>query len=142
MDPHDAISRAIARARAQALPAMASNFTHPAWAMSAAEFRAFWGHLRLAGATTVGASGWPHTAPVEVVLSGDRFIVPAFANSVRRRDATSNPRISLIAWDDAWHAAIIYGRVIETTPSTLVVEPTRIYAIRAPRGHPQSRIGP
>jgi hypothetical protein len=119
---------------------MASNFTHPAWAMSAAEFRSFWGDVRLAGATTVGPSTWPHTAPVEVALSGDHFIVPASSDSVRRSDITANPRISLVAWDDAWHAAIVYGRVVDTTPSTLAVEPTRIYAIRAPAGHPQSRL--
>ena len=114
---------------------MAANFVHPQWAMSAEEFVAFWGGTRLASLATVGESGWPHAAPVEVTLERDRFMVPAFADSVRRRDLAVNPRLVLTAWDDAWHAAIVYGRVEAADAGPIIVRPSRIYAIRAPRGH-------
>ena len=117
---------------------MATNFVHPRWAMSAEEFVDFWGRTRLASVATVGESGWPHAAPLEVALDGDRFLVPAFAGSVRRRDLAVNGRVVLTAWDDAWHAAIVYGRAegaVAERSDPVVVRPTRIYAMRAPRGH-------
>jgi hypothetical protein len=135
----DAIAAAMARAVADAGPAMAANFTHPAWAMSPEEFRTFWGETRLAAVGTVGRSGWPHAAPVEVSLAGDRFRVPTFADAVRLGDLDRDSRLVLTAWDDAYHAAIVYGRA--TLPAerrgmvSVELEPARIYAIRAPRGH-------
>jgi len=116
---------------------MAENFTHPSWVMTPDDFVAFWNGTRLASVATTGESGWPHAAPVEVTLAGGRFLVPAFANSVRMADLRRNPRLVLTTWDDAWHAAIVYGRVDAPAESSgsVAVRPTRIYAIRAPRGH-------
>jgi hypothetical protein len=119
---------------------MAENFTHPAWVMSAHEFRAFWGGTRMAAVGTVGATATPHAAPVEVTLEGDVLIIPTFASAVRLADLRANPKIVLTVWDDAYHAAIVYGTAsFPTDASTgmvrVVVRPTRIYAIRAPTGH-------
>jgi hypothetical protein len=138
--PTDPIAVAIARATANARPAMAENFTHPAWVMSADEFRAFWGGRRLAAIGTVGPTSNPHGAPVEVTLEGDVLVVPTFGSAVRLGDLRANPRIVLTAWDDAYHAAIVYGRAsFPTGASTgtvrVEVRPTRIYAIRAPETH-------
>lgn len=72
---------------------MATNFVHPDWTMYADEFREFWGSSRMASMSTVGESRWPHAAPVEVTLDGDRFNAPAFDASVRAADAHANPRI-------------------------------------------------
>ncbi len=74
---------------------MAANFTHPAWTMSRDEFVAFWGDTRMASVATVGESAWPHAAPVEVTLTSERFMVPAFENSVRMADLAKNPRLVL-----------------------------------------------
>jgi hypothetical protein len=133
----DQVSAAIARATEKAGPAMAANFTHPAWTMSVEEFVAFWGGTRLASVGTVGESGWPHAAPVEVTLEGDRFLVPAFADSVRLADLRRSPQLVITTWDDAWHAAIVYGLAEfgGEGPGSVPVRPTRIYAIRAPRSH-------
>ncbi|OAI41569.1 hypothetical protein AYO38_00620 [bacterium SCGC AG-212-C10] len=139
----DVIALALQRADATARPAMAANFTHPLWVMSPAEFRAFWGGTRLASVGTAGATGAPHAAPVEVTLRGDTFVVPSFASTVRLEDLRANPRIVLTAWDDAYHAAIVYGQATFADASTgmvsVEVRPTRIYAIRAPNGHPHAR---
>ncbi|MEX0783058.1 MAG: pyridoxamine 5'-phosphate oxidase family protein [Dehalococcoidia bacterium] len=141
MSSPDAIARAIERAIEKAGPTMAANFTHPAWVMSAEEFVAFWGGTRLASVATVGKSGWPHAAPVEVTLAGDRFLVPAFPNSVRMADLRRSPRLVVTTWDDAWHAAIVYGlaELVGASGGSITVRPTRIYAIRAPQGHHASR---
>ena len=139
----DRIERAIRRAAEKARPIMAENFIHPDWAMSADEFRLFWGTTRLAGVTTVGTSGWPHVAPIEVTLSGDTFIAPTFPGSVRANDLEHNPRVAIVSWDDAWHAAIIYGRVRAGSEGGRdAIEPSRIYAIRAPAWHRHTRIQP
>jgi hypothetical protein len=118
---------------------MAANFTHPAWQMSPEEFVRFWGGTRLASVGTVGDSGWPHAAPVEVTLDGGEFVVPTFADSVRMADLRLRPRLVLTTWDDAYHAAIVYGRapIPESSAGNVAVRlaPTRIYAIRAPEGH-------
>ena len=140
----DAIAAALQRANVNARPAMAAHFTHPAWVMPAAEFRAFWGGTRLASVGTTGASGSPHAAPVDVSLRGDIFIVPTFASAVRLADLHANPRLVLTAWDDAYHASIVYGHATfpESASDEMVnvqVRPTRIYAIRAPEGHPAWR---
>jgi len=139
--PEDAVERAIRRALNIARPAMATNFVHPDWRMYADEFRAFWGDTRLAAMSTVGES-WPHAAPVEVTLARDRFIAPAFEDSVRAADARTNPRVALVSWDDAWHAAIVYGMAEDVFGGQVVVRPMRIYAMRAPKGHPHSRLYP
>lgn len=136
----DAIERAIRRALSMARPAMATNFVHPDWTMYADEFRAFWGGTRLAGMSTVGKSQWPHVAPVEVTLDGDRFVAPAFEDSVRAADIQINARLAIVTWDDAWHAAIVYGLAEDVLGSRVTVRPTRIYAMRAPKGHLHSRL--
>ena len=136
----DAIERAIRKALTMARPAMATNFVHPDWAMYAVEFRAFWGGTRLAGMSTVGKSQWPHVAPVEVTLDGDRFVAPAFDDSVRAADVRFNARLAIVTWDDAWHAAIVYGIAEHVSAGRATIRPTRIYAMRAPKGHPQSRL--
>lgn len=137
MSARDAIREAMERAGAKAGPAMAANFTHPAWTMSVGEFVTFWGRTRLASVGTVGESGWPHAAPVVVTLEGDRFHVPAFPDSVRMADLRRSPRLVITTWNDPWHAAIVYGLAnVGDEPAGMVpVRPTRIYAIRAPRGH-------
>ncbi len=123
---------------------MAANFTHPEWAMTATEFRAFWRAPRLCAVGTVGPSGRPHAAPVEVSLLGDRFGIPTFAEAVRLRDLRANPWLSLTTWDDAYHAAIVYGRAEFSEASgggmvSVEVRPSRIYAIRAPAWHSAGR---
>jgi hypothetical protein len=139
VDVDVAIRRAMARANERAGPAMAANFTHPAWQMSLEEFVTFWGGTRLVSVATVGESGWPHAAPVEVSLVRGEFVVPTFADSVRMADLRRNARLVLAAWDDAYRAAIVYGRA--SVPEggagnvSVRVAPTRIYAIRAPEGH-------
>lgn len=137
MPQESLIASAIVRAVRNAGPAMAANFTHPDWVMSPEEFVAFWAGTRLASVATVGASGWPHAAPVEVALAGEVFLVPAFPDSVRLKDLRRSPRLVLTAWDDAWHAAIVYGlaELGDGSQGSVAVRPTRIYAIRAPRGH-------
>lgn len=118
---------------------MAANFIHPDWVMSAEEFRAFWGPTRLAAVGTSSPDGHPHSAPVEVDLTGDRFVIPTFANTLRLVDLRANSRVVLTAWDGPYHAAIVYGLVeLHEASAGLVpvsVRPTRIYAIRAPAGH-------
>jgi hypothetical protein len=91
----------------------------------------------------VGPNRWPHAAPLEVSLEGNEFAIPSFSASVRVADLRGNPRIVLNTWDDAYHAAIVYGTArLSDTGGTMVrvtVAPTRIYAIRAPQGHPAHR---
>jgi hypothetical protein len=135
MNRTEAIVDAIARAVDRAGGTIADNFIHPAWTMDADEFIAWWGGTRLASIATVGRSGWPHASPLEVTLTGDRFIIPSFPHAVRIRDLSVNPRLVLTAWDDPWHAAIVYGRIDDVGASPLSARPTRIYAMRAPKGH-------
>ncbi len=139
----DRIQAAMSRALANQRPVMAANFTHPAWAMSVAEFRAFWSRPRMTSVGTVGANGWPHAAPLEVSLQGDLFEIPSFSASVRVEDLRASPRVVLATWDDAYHAAIVYGTVrLEEMDGSMIrvtVTPTRIYAIRAPAGHQAHR---
>lgn len=128
------IVAAMLRAVVSARPVMAANFVHADWRMAPAEFMAFWGASRLVAVATVGDSGWPHAAPVEASIAADgHFVVPAFRGSVRARDLAANPRLVLTTWEDAWHAAIVYGRV-EGEDITRM-RPARIYAMRAPPGH-------
>jgi hypothetical protein len=59
------------------------------------------------------------------------------ATIVRTRAAPSR------RWDDAYHAAIVYGAAALGAEAggmvTVRVAPRRIYAIRAPAGHPAGR---
>ena len=133
------IEQAMARAVAAQRPAMAANFTHPAWRMTADEFLAFWGGTRMASVATAGERS-PHAAPLEVSLVDGEFVAPSFADSVRVRDIGRNPNVVITAWDDA---AIVYGRARAPDGGPgmvrVTVHPTRIYAIRAPAGHPAHR---
>ncbi|MFN0093585.1 MAG: pyridoxamine 5'-phosphate oxidase family protein [Dehalococcoidia bacterium] len=142
-DPGDLVDAAIRRAGEVAGPAMAANFTHPDWRMTATEFRTFWGVTRLVAVGTSSPEGRPHAAPVEVTLRGDRFLIPTFADAVRLKDLERNPWLSLTTWDDAYHAAIVYGRAIvpvgRSGMMSVTLEPTRIYAIRPPSWHHASR---
>jgi hypothetical protein len=135
----DRIEIAMGRALEKQRPSMAANFTHPAWTMSAAEFRSFWSRPRITSVSTVAASGWPHSSPLEVSLTGDEFEIPSFSSSIRVDDLRRNARIVLTTWDDAYHAAIVYGMARLDEPAGSMVRvrvsPTRIYAIRAPAGH-------
>ncbi len=135
----DPIAAAMRHATETQRPTMSANFTHPAWAMSPEAFRAFWHRPRMTAIATVGTNDWPHAAPLEVSLEGDAFIVPSFATSVRVADLRANNRVVLNTWDDAYHAAIVYGTAsFHETGEGMVrvaVTPTRIYAIRAPQGH-------
>jgi hypothetical protein len=138
-----AVETAIERANTAAGPVMAANFTHPAWRMDAAMFERWWGGTRLASVATAGSTASPHAAPVEVTLRDGVFVVPTFVDSVRMADMRRNPNIVLTAWDDPWHAAIVYGRAAVPEGANgnvpVAVRPTRIYAIRAPAGHAGAR---
>jgi len=118
---------------------MAANFTHPAWTMSEDEFRAFWRSPRLVSVATVNAGGQPHASPIEVSLDGEEFVLPSFRAALRIADLRDNRRVVLTTWDDAWHAAIVYGTATvfdnEGDVVRVSVTPQRIYAIRAPKGH-------
>ena len=118
---------------------MAANFTHPSWAMTEDDFRAFWRRPRLTSIGTVGVSGQPHASPIEVSLDGEEFVLPSFRSALRIADLRENRRVVLTTWDDAWHAAIVYGTATvydnEGDIVRVSVTPTRIYAIRAPEGH-------
>lgn len=136
----EALQRLIERSAATAGPAVRKNFADPAWTMSARELINFWGTARMASIATVSASGAVHAAPLEIRLSHGIFHVPHFADAVRLRDLRANARCAITAWQDAYHAVIVYGRA--SLPESdaagmvdVVVRPTRVYAIRPPSWH-------
>jgi hypothetical protein len=140
-DDLDRLQRIIDRSAATAGPALRRNFGDAGWRMTAEESVAFWGGTRMAAVSTVSASGRVHAAPLEVSLIGSQFHVPTFGDSVRLADHRANARCAITAWDDAYRAVIVYGRV-DSLPAgqppamvNVVVRPTRIYGIRPPPGH-------
>jgi len=135
----------IDRSIATAGPAIRQNFTGPEWSMSAEELVKFWGAGRVASVSTVSAAGAVHVAPLEITLVDGKFHAPTFANSRRLKDHRENPRCGIAAWEgEAYWAVIAYGTAREAdrhpAAAAAMVEveitPTRIYAIRPPKGHP------
>ncbi|MBF6599037.1 MAG: pyridoxamine 5'-phosphate oxidase family protein [Dehalococcoidia bacterium] len=124
--------------------AIRRNFVAPGWTMNAREFVEFWGTERLAVISTASARGLPHAVPVDVRLRDGKFYVATFPNSRRLRDHRERAACVITAFDDTYHAAIVYGqaRVVGDDASelsegrmvTVEIEPTRIYAIRHPSG--------
>ncbi|MEX2245832.1 MAG: pyridoxamine 5'-phosphate oxidase family protein [Dehalococcoidia bacterium] len=134
------LQRIIDRSAETAGPALARNFIGGGWKMSASEFVAFWGELRMAAISTTSRNHRVHSAPLDVRLVDGVFHAPAFPDAQRLRDHRANPRCSIVSWEDAYHAVIVYGdaRIQEAAPGAMVsvtITPTRIYAIRAPAGH-------
>jgi len=150
------LQRIIDRSAATAGSAIRRNFIGEGWAMSAAEFVAFWGEARMASVATASQTGQVHAVPLDVHLVDGRFYVPTFPDSRRLRDHRENPRCVITSWDGPYRAVIVYGsareggsdptrRTAETAAEqgytsgamvTIEVTPTRIYAIRPPEGHP------
>lgn len=140
-------------------PAIKRNFIGGGWAMSAEEFVAFWDSGPMASLSTVSTDGQVHVAPLEPKLVDGRFYLPTFPDSQRLRDHRANARCAIGSWDGPYHAVIVYGtaREVEGNPTghtletageqgyapgemvTIEVTPTRLYAIRAPEGHPAHR---
>jgi hypothetical protein len=120
--------------------AIALNFIGGGWAMSAQELVAFWGEARMATVSTASLDGTVHAVPLDVRLIDGLFHIATFRDARRLGDHRENARCAITSWDDAYHAAIVYGRahVNEEAAATMVrveVKPSRIYAIRAPQGH-------
>jgi hypothetical protein len=134
------LQQIIDRSARTAGPAIARNFIGAGWQMSAEEFVAFWGEAHMASVATVSDVGAVHAVPLDVRLIDGTFHIPTFPDSQRLRDHRANRRCVLNAWDDAYHAVIVYGNARltdqETTGMmTVEVTPTRIYAIRPPAWH-------
>lgn len=157
--PDGALARlqaVIDRSAATAGPAMLRNFIGPGWRMSAGELAAFFASPRMASVSTTSAAGRVHVAPLEVTLVDGRFRIPTYPDSRRLRDHRANTRCAIASWEDAYHAVIVYGTARELRPDaiaahleasqgyaagsmvTIEVEPTHIYAIRPPAGHPHA----
>ncbi len=138
------VEAALRRAPLAGGPAMEPEFTSDEWAMSPEEFRYFWRNARMSSVSTLGAGGRLHASPLEVTLQGHDFVLPTFANAVRSRDVESNRHVVITTWDDPYHIAIVYGdaRIEDRAASAtrILVKPQRIYAIRAPYGHPAHRL--
>jgi nitroimidazol reductase NimA-like FMN-containing flavoprotein (pyridoxamine 5'-phosphate oxidase superfamily) len=155
----------IDRSAASAGPAIRRNFIGGGWAMSAAEFVAFWGETRMATVSTASRHGTVHAVPLDIHLVDGKFYIPTFPDSHRLQDHRANPRCAITSWDGPYRAVIVYGSAREVpadptrrtaataaeqgyTPdamATVEVTPTRIYAIRPPPGHhaaAQPVIGP
>lgn len=150
------LQQIIDRSAASAGLAIKRNFIGGGWAMSAQEFVAFWDGGPMASISTVSASGDVHVAPLEPSLVDGKFYVPTFPDSQRLRDHRANPRCAIASWDGPYRAIIVYGtaREVSSNPTsrttetadeqgytqdsmiTIEVTPTRIYAIRPPKGHP------
>jgi nitroimidazol reductase NimA-like FMN-containing flavoprotein (pyridoxamine 5'-phosphate oxidase superfamily) len=122
--------------------------------MTAAEFVAFWQGERMATVSTVSAAGAVHAVPMIPELVDGKFYLPTFPDSIRRRDHAANSRCAITSWEDAYRAVIVYGtaREVPSIPAgdeerrhqpgslvTIEVTPTRMFAIRPPRGHPRYR---
>jgi hypothetical protein len=160
-DPVESLRRLqeiIDRSAATAGAAVQRNFIGGGWAMSAEEFVAFWDRGPMASISTVSARADVHVAPLEPRLVDGRFYIPTFPDSQRLRDHRASPRCAIAAWDGPYRAVIVYGiaREVQNNPTgrtqetaaeqtyplgamvTIEVEPTRIYAIRPPAGHPAS----
>jgi Pyridoxamine 5'-phosphate oxidase len=131
-----------------ATPAVGDSVAYPERQMSAAEFVEFWQSVRLVAMATVGEGGLPHIAPVHAALSGITMRLVIYDNTVRRGDLARNPRVAFSTWRADGAAAIVYGRAREVAGSLrsarpgrsgkprqvveIVVELTRVYAMRAP----------
>lgn len=135
----------IDRSTATAGAAIRRNFIGGGWAMSAAEFVAFWDATPMAAISTASRSGAVHSAPLEVSLRDGRFLVPTYADAARLVDHVANPRCSIVGWDGPYRAVIVYGDARVSGGATAAsdaggmvsveIEPTRIYGIRPPPGH-------
>ena len=148
------------RSAASAGPAIRRNFIGGGWAMSAAEFVAFWGASRMASVATASRIGTVHAVPLDIHLVDGTFYIPTFPDSRRRQDHQENPRCVITSWDGPYRAVIVYGTAREVTEDptgrtvataaeqgygaglmvTVAVTPTRIYAIRPPVGHPAAAL--
>ena len=131
-------------------PAIARNFIGGGWAMSATEFVEFWGDGRMASLSTASSAGSVHAVPLDLTLVDGKFYAPTFPNSIRLRDHRERARCCIVAWDDTYHAVIVYGTaressappvapnvVAEATASVRIeITPTRIYGIRPPTAQP------
>ncbi len=149
------LQRIIDRSAATAGPAITRNFIGGGWAMSAAEFVAFWGEARMVSVATASRSGGVHAVPLGIHLVDGKFYVPTFPDSRRRQDHRENPRCVVTSWNGPYRAVIVYGTAQEvgSDPTrrteataveqgyasgsmvTIAITPTRIYAIRPPAGH-------
>jgi hypothetical protein len=135
------------RSTRTASPGVADSVAYPDRQMTAAELMEFWKSARIMAMTTVGANGQPHTAPVHTTLAGATLSLVVYDNALRREDIKTNPRVSFATWKDG-AVAILYGKAREVPDSlretrpgrsgrprnvvTIVVELTRVYAMRAP----------
>ena len=146
----------IDRSAATAGPAIKRNFIGGGWSMTAEEFVAFWDAQPMASISTVSTEANVHVAPLEPKLIDGKFYIPTFPNSQRLRDHRAEPRCAIASWDGPYQAVIVYGTVreVDGDPTnrtsetgaeqgyvpgammTIEVTPTRIYAIRPPKGHP------
>ncbi len=142
-----ALQALLDRSTRSATPAVADSVAYPERQMRAAELVAFWKNARIMAMTTVGPNGQPHSAPVHSTLDGTTLSLVVYANTVRRADLKTNPRVSFTTWKDG-AVAILYGRarevpgsLRETRPGrsgtprhvvTIEVRLTRAYAMRAP----------
>jgi hypothetical protein len=143
----EALQALLDRSTHTATPAVADSVAYPDRQMTAAELLEFWKAARIQAMTTVGRNGQPHSAPVHSTLDGTTLMLVIYANTVRREDLKTNPRVSFTTWKDG-AVAILYGRarevpgsLRETRPGrsgrprnvvTIEVQLTRAYAMRAP----------
>lgn len=154
------LQRLIDRSASSAGSAIRRNFVGGGWAMSAAEFVAFWGQSRMASVATADGPGNVHAAPLDVRLLDGVFYIATFPDSRRLHDHLVRPRCAITAWDGPYRAAIIHGdaRRVDVDPEqrtvavaseqgyeppsmvTIAVTPTRIYGIRPPANHPATPV--
>jgi hypothetical protein len=144
-----ALQALLDRSARTATPAVGDSVAYPPRQMTAAALVAFWREVRLVAMATVGSAGQPHIAPVHAELAGTTLRLVVYADTVRRRDLRTNPRVAFTSWGAGGAAVIAYGRAREVPGSerdarpgqsgrprrvvALEVQLTRVYAL-GPRG--------